>query len=150
MNKKLLSIAIIFLMFFAFSMPSVFATGIKEGASSLLLPTTGQAMNDQLGNTKTKFMAGVEVAAVTTVAVLGTAVGGPVVWVGLGPLLANHLWSATDAYKNAKYKKDPVIQDQMTEGQRMLELSRQRRFEREQTYRSDVRSRLDQSAIEDK
>ncbi|MBI3306614.1 MAG: hypothetical protein HYZ84_02240 [Candidatus Omnitrophica bacterium] len=150
MNRKLTSLAIIFLMIFAFSTPSVFATGLKEGASSLLLPTTGQAMNDQLGQTKTKVMAGVEVAAVTTVAILGGVVGGPVVWVGLGPLLANHIWSATDAYKNAKYNKDPLVQEQMTEGQRMLELSRQRRYEREQAYRSDVRSRLDQAAIEDK
>lgn len=150
MNKKSVSLAMIFLMIFAFSTPSVFATGVKEGASSLLLPTTGQAMNNQLGDTKTKIMAGVEVTMVTTVAILGGVVGGPVVWAGLGPLIVNHVWSAADAYQNAQAKKDPLVQEQMTEAQRMLELSRQRRFEREQTYRSDVRSRVSQADIEDK
>ena len=149
MSKKLMSLVLILLAVFTLSCPYAFATGIKEGAASLLLPTTGQAMNDQLGSTKTKVMGGIEVAAVTTVTILGVAVGGPVVWVGLGPLLANHVWSATDAYKNAQYQKDPVVQEQMTEAQRMLELSRQRRFEREQNYRSDIHSQAGGAGTEE-
>lgn len=142
MNQRIISLALAFLTAFAFSTPQVFATGAKEAGASLFVPTTGQAMNNQLGNTKTKVMAGVEVAAITTVAILGGLVGGGVVWAGLGPLIANHLWSAADAYKGAQGKQDPLVQQQMMEAQRTLELSRQRRFEREQSSRSDIRDRI--------
>ncbi len=142
MKNKTLSLLTIFFFIFCAAMPSVYATGMKEATSSLLLPTTGQAMNNQMGSTKTKIMAGVEVASITTVALLGTLVGGGVVWAGLGPMLANHLWSATDAYKNAQYKNDPLVQQQMMDAQRTLDLSRQRRFDREESYRSDIRDRV--------
>ena len=142
MKNKTLSLAMIIFTMFAVSTPSAFAIGAKEAGASLFLPTTGQAMNNELGSTKTKVMAGVEVAAITTVAILGGVVGGPVIWAGLGPLIANHAWSAADAYKGAQYKRDPLVQQQMSEAQRTLELSRQRRFDREQTYRSDIRDRI--------
>ena len=99
-------------------------------------------MNGQLGNTKTKVMAGLEVALITTVAILGGVVGGGVIWAGLGPLIANHAWSATDAYANAQNRQDPYLQQQMTEAQSALELSRERRFSREQGARSDIRERI--------
>jgi hypothetical protein len=119
MKNKFLIFAVLFLLLTSFSIPSGFAAGTKEAAASLLLPTTGQAMNGQLGNTKTKIMAGVEVASITTVAVLGAVVGGPVIWAGLGPLIANHLWSSVDAYRNAQYKNQNVsIQPQLVEPQR--------------------------------
>jgi len=142
MKNKVLPLTLIFLMVFAFGSPSVYAIGAKEAGASLLLPTTGQSMNGELGATKTKVMAGIEVAAITTIAILGGVVGGGVVWVGLGPLIANHAWSATDAYKGAQHKQDPQVQEQMAEAQRMLELSRQKRFDREQTQRSDIRGRI--------
>ena len=132
-------------MIFAFSTPSVFAVGAKEAGASLLLPTTGQAMNGQIGATKTKIMAGVEVALITTVAILGGAVGGGVVWAALGPLMANHAWSAIDAYKGAQNKVDPYVQQQMTSAQRTLDLSRQRRFEREQSARLSLRERIERA-----
>lgn len=125
-----------------FAIPQALAVGAKEFTSSLLLPTTGQAMNGQVGSTKTKIMAGIEVAAITTTAILGGVVGGPIIWAGLGPLLANHAWSAADAYKGAQYKRDPLVQQQMYDAQRTLELSRQRRFEREEAGRSDIRDRI--------
>ncbi len=142
MKPKTLSLPLVFLIVFSLVAPSAFAEGGKEAAASLFLPTTGQAMNGELGSTKTKVMAGVEVAAITTIAILGGVVGGGVVWVGLAPLIANHAWSATDAYKNAQDKQDPAVQEQMAEAQRMLELSRQKRFEREQSQRSDIRDRV--------
>ena len=143
MNKKALSVALAVLMLVAFQTPSVYAIGAKEAGASLLLPSTGQAMNGQLGNSKTKLMVGLEIGLITTIAVLGGVVGGGIVWAGLGPLIANHIWSAADAYKNAQYKTDPKYQQgQMVEAQRALEMSRQRRFDREQAVRSDIRERV--------
>lgn len=137
--KKTLSCLIAFLMIFASLTSPVFAQGAKEFGASLLLPTTGQAMNGEIGATKTKIMAGIEVAAVTTTILLATLVGGGVIWAGLGPLLANHAWSAADAFKTARSNKnDPYIQQQLLGAQRTLDVSRQNRFERE----SDIRQRL--------
>ena len=137
-----MSLMIVALMVVAFLAPSAFAIGAKEAGASLLLPTTGQAMNGQLGNSKTKIMGALEVGLVTGTAILGGVVGGPVVWATAGPLIANHLWSATDAYRNAQNKYTPAVQQQMFDSQRTLELSRQKRFEREQDYRSDIRERI--------
>ncbi|MFZ5802508.1 MAG: hypothetical protein ACOY3K_05305 [Candidatus Omnitrophota bacterium] len=142
MSKKTTALALALLMVFSFSTPSVMAAGLKEAGASLLLPTTGQAMNDQLGRGKTKIMAAVEVASITTLAILGGVVGGGVTWVALGPLIANHVWSSTDAYVNARNKTNPLIQEQMTEAQRTLEFSRQRRYDREETARSGIRERI--------
>ena len=123
---------------------SAYAEGFREAGASFLLPTTGQAMNGQLGDKKTKIMAGLEVAAITTVTVIGFAAGGPAVWFGAAPLIANHVWSASDAYKNAQYQQAPIAADQqqIMDAQRTLELSRQNRFDREQVAREDVRERV--------
>lgn len=145
MKTKLVVVLMVIAIIFAFSSPSAMATGGREAAASFFLPTTGQAMNGQLGTSKSKIMAGIEVASVTTIAILGLAAGGGVLWAGIGPLLANHTWSAVDAYKNAGSKQDPVIQQQMQDAQRLIEISRQRRFEREQNYRSDIREKVRQA-----
>lgn len=137
--KKTLSCLTVFLLIFASLITPAFAEGMKEFGASLLLPTTGQAMNGEIGATKTKIMAGIEVAAVTTTILLATLVGGGVIWAGLGPLLANHAWSAADAFKTARSdNNDPYIQQQLSSAQRTLDQSRQNRFERE----SDIRQRL--------
>jgi len=139
--KKSLSCFMAFLMIFAFLSPSAFAMGGKEFGASLLLPTTGQAMNGEIGATKTKIMAGIEVAAVTTTILLATLTSGGLFWVGLGPLIANHAWSATDAFKTARSNNntnDPYIQQQLSSAQRTLDVSRQNRFDRE----SDIRQRI--------
>jgi len=140
-RSKAVCLVMALLMLCAMQTPA-FAVGAKQAGASLLLPTTGQAMNGQLGNTKTKIMAGLEVGLITTVAILGGVVGGGVIWAALGPLIANHVWSATDAYVTAQKRNDPVIQAQMLEAQRTLELSRQRRFSREEEVRSDIRNRV--------
>ena len=123
---------------------SVYAEGFREAGASLLLPTTGQSMNGELGTGKTKIMAGIEVAAITTVTLIGFAAGGPVVWVGAVPLIANHVWSATDAYKGAQHKAfyPASDQQQIYDAQRTLELSREGRFNREQDSRNDLRERM--------
>jgi hypothetical protein len=143
MKNKPVSVLIVFLMLVTLT-PALYAEGFREASASLLLPTTGQAMNGQLSDRKTKIMAGVEVAAITTVTVIGFAAGGPAVWFGAAPLLANHVWSAADAYKGAQQQIDPIAADQqqLMEAQRTLDLSRQERFEREQAGRYDVRERI--------
>ena len=141
-NKNLAALTAFLLILGPVWMPLVYAAGGREAGASLILPTTGQAMNGQLGEGKTKLMAGIEVAAITTIAIVGWAVGGPAVWFGVGPLLANHVWSSADAYKNAQGKQYNYGQEEMLDAQRNLELSRQRRYEREQAYRSDVRERI--------
>lgn len=146
MKHKFLSVVMAAMVLFAAQVPSAHAIGAREAGASLLLPSTGQAMNGQLGTAKSKWMVGIEVASITTVAILGTVVGGGVVWAGLGPLIANHLWSATDAYNSAQNKRDPALQAQMSQAQQTLEYSRQRRFEREQAARGDLRDRMRMAA----
>src|SRR3989338_6570450 len=128
MRNKVLAVAVVFAMLLSVSAPSVFAIGAKQATASLLLPTTGQAMNGELGSTKSKLMAGIEVASVTTLAILGGVVGGPVIWAAAGPLIANHLWSSVDAYRGAQNRIHPLVQQQMLDAQGTLEFSRQRRF----------------------
>ncbi|MBU9888260.1 MAG: hypothetical protein KTQ49_00130 [Candidatus Omnitrophica bacterium] len=144
MRKPLASL-LAFLLIFAFTTSPAIAAGAKEFGASLLLPTTGQAMNGQIGATKTKIMAGIEVAAVTTTILLATLTTGGIFWAGLGPLLANHAWSAADAFKTARSsQEDPYIQEQLSSAQRTLDMSRQNRFARE----SDIRERLMQAGQE--
>lgn len=84
--------------------PSAHAA-IKEGAASLFLPTTGQAMNGQLGDGKTKVMGTVEAASIITTAILGVSTGGATVLVGAVPMAINHIWSSMDAYKSARQRE---------------------------------------------
>ena len=144
LKNRTIALVSIFLFLFSFS-SALHAEGLRQAGASLLLPTTGQAMNGQLSDGKTKVMAGVEVAAVTAVTIIGFAAGGPAVWFGAAPLIVNHVWSATDAYKNAGQYNAPATdqqQQQMLDAQRSLELSRQNRYEREQWQREDVRERV--------
>lgn len=148
MKTKHVTFAVLALMLMPLVTPEAHASAVRASGASLFLPTTGQAMNGQLGNTKTKLMAVAEVGLVTTTAILGGVVGGPVVWVALGPLIANHVWSATDAYMNARNQAaSPVVEQQVMDAQRALELSRQRRFDREETYQSSLRERINQAAL---
>ncbi len=140
--KKITALTVLIALLTMAPVPS-YAAGGREGAASLLLPTTGQAMNGEIGAGKTKIMGGLEVASVATVAILGVATGGAIVWVGLGPLIANHLWSSADAYKTARRNEQPLYSEApMMEAQQTLELSRERRYAREGEYRTDLRDRL--------
>lgn len=147
MSKKKIFAGILSLMLLMNGLPNAFAEGFKEGTASLLLPTTGQAMNGQLGAGKTKVMGGVEVASIATVTILGLATGGASVLWGAIPLAANHVWSSMDAYKNAKYKNQTQYvvgapDQEMIDAQRTLETSRDGRFSREQAARNDIRERI--------
>ncbi|MSR78420.1 MAG: hypothetical protein EXS63_09415 [Candidatus Omnitrophica bacterium] len=148
MNHKSFSLfsALLVMTSLAASNPA-YAVGVKEGAASLLLPTTGQSMNGELGSAKTKIMAGLEVGLVAATTILGITVGGPVVWVTAGPLVANHVWSSADAFISAGKNNQAVSSQNLQAAQQNLDLSREKRFEREQEYRSDIRNRV-QSAGE--
>ncbi len=76
MFRKLFSILMISILVCPAFSHNAYATGGQEVAASFFLPTTGQAMNGELGNGKTKLMAGVEVASIAAIAVLGIATGG--------------------------------------------------------------------------
>ena len=148
MKTKKIALAVLALMLMPMLASQAHANSARAAGASLFLPTTGQAMNGQIGNTKTKLMAVAEVGLVTTTAILGGVVGGPVVWVALGPLIANHVWSSADAYMNAKNQaSSPVVEQQVMDAQRALELSRQRRFDRDETYQSSLRDRINQAAV---
>ncbi len=148
MKNKFLSALLVVMTVVSFQSQPAFAQGFREAGASLLLPTTGQALNGEIRSTKTKIMGAIEVASLTTAIVLGTTVGGGVVWAGLAPMLANRVWSSADAYRGAKRKaqEQPMVQAQVDEAQRTLEYSRQRRFDREQAQRSDLRDRMKQAA----
>lgn len=144
MNK---TISYFILAAILFSSQSVYAEGVKQGASSFILPTTGQYMNGEFNEGKTKVMAGMEVAAVTATVVLATVVGGPVVWAGIGPLIANHTWSGYDAYKTAKEKnsQDPYYsgqEQQVYDARRDLDLARQQRYDYANNQNLSLRERM--------
>ncbi len=139
MKSKLLLALILFLTVTTLTPPSTaYAVGVREGAASLILPTTGQAMNGELGKGKTKLMAGLEFSLITGTALIGGLVGGPAVWFAAGPLVVNHVWSSADAYRSAKRNYRNASTDNLQAAQQNLDLSRERRYDREQQYRSDI------------
>ncbi|HNX69278.1 MAG TPA: hypothetical protein PLL75_01285 [Candidatus Omnitrophota bacterium] len=78
---------------------------LTRGAASLVLPGWGQYLNGEMetkgGKVKTGVMVLIEVGGIVTTILLGTLVGYPVIWVGIGILMFNHIWSAADAYAKA-------------------------------------------------
>jgi len=78
---------------------------LTRGAASLLLPGWGQYLNGEMetkgGKLKTGTMIVLEIGGIVTTILLGTLVGYPVIWVGIGILMFNHIWSAVDAYAKA-------------------------------------------------
>ncbi len=78
---------------------------LTRGAASLVLPGWGQYLNGEMenknGKLKTGAMIVIEIGGILTTILLGTLVGYPVIWVGIGILMFNHIWSATDAYVKA-------------------------------------------------
>jgi len=144
--KKMTSYFILAAMIFGAS--SAYAEGLKQGTASFILPTTGQAMNGEFNEGKTKLMATMEVAAITTTVILAATVGGPVVWAGIGPLIANHSWSGYDAYKTAKEKNDPYTNynnygdQQVYDARRDLDLARQQRYDYSNNQNLSLRERM--------
>ena len=78
---------------------------LTRGAASLVVPGWGQYLNGEMeskgGKIKTGAMIILEIGGIVTTILLGTLVGYPVIWVGIGILMFNHIWSATDAYAKA-------------------------------------------------
>jgi len=78
---------------------------LTRGAASLVLPGWGQYLNDEMSNKNGKLKTGamivIEIGGIVTTILLGTLVGYPQIWIGIGILAFNHLWSASDAYMKA-------------------------------------------------
>lgn len=145
--KKMASFFVLTAMALSFASTSAHAAeGVKQGVSSFVLPTSGQYMNGEFSEGKTKLMATMEVAAITTTAILAATVGGPVVWAGIGPLIANHTWSGYDAYKTANEKADPYAaysnDQQVYDARRDLDLARQQRYDYSANQSLSLRERM--------
>lgn len=147
MKIKFLSFLTAFLFVLSLAVPQAYAAGGKEAAASFFLPTTGQAMNGELGTRKAQAMAGIEFAAITATTLIGLTTGGAAVLFGAIPLAANHVWSSMDAGRVAKQKSqyspaNPIAYQQMIESQKAMEMSRQDRFDQEEQSRPDFRERM--------
>jgi hypothetical protein len=107
MFKKIVSLVIVAAMFMAVTGVSYAEEknadkSLTRGAASLLLPGWGQYLNNEMdtksGKLKTGAMIVIEIGGIVTSILLGTLVGYPQIWIGIGILIFNHLWSASDAY----------------------------------------------------
>ena len=107
MFKKMMSIVVIAAMCMAVTGTAYAAEknedkSLTRGAASLALPGWGQYLNNEMdtksGKIKTGAMIVIEIGGIVTTILLGTLVGYPVIWVGIGILMFNHIWSASDAY----------------------------------------------------
>ncbi len=107
MFRKLVSLVIVAAMFMAVTGVSYAEEksadkSLTRGSASLLLPGWGQYLNNEMdtksGKLKTGAMIVLEIGGIVTTILLGTLVGYPQIWIGIGILMFNHLWSATDAY----------------------------------------------------
>lgn len=107
MLKKIVSLVIVAAMFMAVTGVSYAEEknadkSLTRGAASLLLPGWGQYLNNEMdtkgGKLKTGAMIVLEIGGIVTTILLGTLVSYPQIWIGIGILAFNHLWSATDAY----------------------------------------------------
>ncbi|MFA5159289.1 MAG: hypothetical protein WC484_02150 [Candidatus Omnitrophota bacterium] len=110
MFKKIISLTVIVAMFMAVSGVAYAAEdnsdkSLTRGAASLVLPGWGQYLNHEMdtksGKIKTGAMVVLEIGGIVTIILLATLVGYPVIWVGIGILMFNHIWSASDAYLKA-------------------------------------------------
>jgi hypothetical protein len=107
MFKKIISAAVVLAMFMSVSgvahaEESNSDKSLTRGAASLALPGWGQYLNNEMdtksGKIKTGAMIVLEIGGIVTTILLGVLVGYPVIWVGIGILIFNHIWSASDAY----------------------------------------------------
>ena len=111
MLKKLLSVLVITAIVMSVTGGVAYAEeknadkSLTRGAASLLVPGWGQYLNNEMdtkgGKFKTGAMIVLEIGGIVTTILLGTLVGYPVIWVGIGILMFNHIWSASDAYLKA-------------------------------------------------
>ena len=111
MFKKMMSVLVIASMLMAVSGLAYAGEedkgekSLTRGAASLVLPGWGQYLNHEMDSKSGKFKTGamivLEIGGIVTTILLGVLVGYPVIWVGIGILMFNHIWSATDAYAKA-------------------------------------------------
>ena len=107
MLKKLISVLVVAAMFMAvsgvaYAEESNADKSLTHGAASLAVPGWGQYLNNEIDNKSGKLKTGamivIEIGGIVTSILLGTLVGYPQIWIGIGILMFNHIWSASDAY----------------------------------------------------
>ena len=107
MFKKIISVLVIAVLFtaasgMAYAEENNSDKSLTRGAASLVLPGWGQYLNNEMenktGKLKTGAMIVLEIGGIVTTILLGTLVGYPQIWIGIGILMFNHIWSASDAY----------------------------------------------------
>lgn len=107
MKRGISTLLVASLLMFSMSSPLLAAgeESLTRGAASLLVPGLGQYINGELedsgGKLKTGVMILIEIGGIVTTAVLGGVAGYPQIWIGIGILILNHIWSASDAYVRA-------------------------------------------------
>ncbi|MFH0985601.1 MAG: hypothetical protein V1882_08705 [Candidatus Omnitrophota bacterium] len=124
MFKKIVSIMIVAAMCMAvtgtaYAEESNSDKSLTRGAASLVLPGWGQYLNNEMdtkgGKFKTGAMIVLEIGGIVTTILLGTLVGYPVIWVGIGILMFNHIWSASDAYLKVPVGPEVAMKGQTLE-----------------------------------
>ena len=104
--KKILTVVLAVGLLFGSVNIAFAGSPAKNGTASLLVPGLGQYLNKdhetKAGRVKMAIMGAAEVGGIITTAVVGGTAGYPAIWVGIGILVGNHLWSAGDAFVNAK------------------------------------------------
>lgn len=121
MFKKIISMTVVVAVLMAVSGAAAYASeengdkSLTRGAASLVLPGWGQYLNGEMetkgGKIKTGTMIVIEIGGIVTTILLGVLVGYPVIWVGIGILAFNHLWSATDAFVKAPSGPEVAMKD---------------------------------------
>jgi len=112
MLKKMMSLLVVAAMCFSVCATAQADEGktsedksLTRGAASLVLPGWGQYLNNEMesksGKLKTGAMIVIEIGGILTSILVGTLVGYPQIWIGIGILIFNHIWSASDAYIKA-------------------------------------------------
>jgi len=107
MAKKAVSVLLVAMFLLAGSGVSFAANSepLQSGTASLLIPGLGQYLNGEhetdKGQLKMAFFVLAEIGAILTTSIVGSTVGYPQIWAGIGIFIGNHVLSAVDAYINA-------------------------------------------------
>jgi hypothetical protein len=105
--KKTIALILVIGLFLAPATPAMamsMRTPVVNATASALVPGLGQILNNEqatwTGRLKIAAMLGIELGAILATPALAGA-GFPEVMIGVGMLVVNHVWSASDAYRNA-------------------------------------------------
>ena len=104
--KKVIALALAFGLILSPTQLALAEEGMAESVASALIPGVGQIMNDdhQTGTGKLKIatMWLLELGAIIATPIIASTAGWPILMVGVGIFLVNHIWSSWDAYEGAQ------------------------------------------------